>query len=151
MKKLLFILLCVLIPTCFNLSAQSYHADSSMVIKKISKDKTYGYTEKNTIKVGSIANEYHYLRSLSGPNGEEVEYNRLGSCCIFDSKKGPYGRGLLDQWEITYKGQKEPIILYLNGYEYRTPKCPYGLTIKNPKEKSKLKDYDLIAFIYTYL
>ncbi len=51
-------------------------------------DDTYGYSEKNPIKVGehSPANSNRYLSSLTGPNDEEVAFGRVGSCCSFKTK-----------------------------------------------------------------
>ncbi|MEM8890374.1 MAG: 2-dehydro-3-deoxyphosphooctonate aldolase, partial [Bacteroidota bacterium] len=47
----------------------------------ISEDETYGYSEKNPIKVGGVdnsegpKNERRYLNALAGPNGEEITYS----------------------------------------------------------------------------
>ena len=107
---------------------QEFYEDGSMKIYEIASDKKYGYkpTKKNSIKVGKIENEYAYLNALSGPNGEQLKYRRISSCCKFKSKTAAFGSGFLDKYEIFYQGLKDPIVLYLNGYEYETPKAPYG-------------------------
>lgn len=130
-KKIFFFTLLVLTctPAVFS---QEFYEDGSMKLSEISSDKKYGYEPKHktSIKVGKIENEYAYMAALRGPNGEKIQAQRIGSCCGFKSKTALYGSGLLDQWEITYDGLKSPITLYLNGYDYETPKCPYGLTFK---------------------
>lgn len=104
-------------------------------LSEISKDKTYGYTEKNPIMVGGVKNnegplnERRYLNALAGPNGEYISYNRTGSCCQFKSENGFMGSGLLDMYEVTWKNQKEPVILYINMYDAGNLKAPVGFTI----------------------
>ena len=114
------------------LSAQKFHEDGSMILTEISKDKKYGYqsNHKTAIKVGKIENGYAFLRSLLGPNGEPVQFRRLGSCCEFKSKTAAFGSGFLDKYEVFYQGLENPIVLYINGYDYETPKCPVGFTFK---------------------
>ena len=105
-------------------------------IEQISTDKTYGFTEKNPIKVGfggaseGPANERRFLNALAGPNGEEISYERLGSCCAFKTDNGFMGGGLLDKYEIKWKGQSEPVILYLNMYDPGELLAPVGFTIR---------------------
>jgi hypothetical protein len=103
-----------------------------MKLTDVSTDKNYGYEskQKTSIKVGKIENERAYLNALLGPNGESIQYNRIGSCCAFKSKTAAFGEGFLDKYEIYYHGLTKPIILYLNGYDYETPKCPVGFTFK---------------------
>lgn len=99
-----------------------------------STDKTYGYTEKNPIKVGGVGNgpinERNYLNSLTGPNGEKVTYERRGSCCAFTTKKSPFGGGLLDIYAVTYEGKNDTISLYLNMYDKANLKAPIGFKMK---------------------
>lgn len=83
----------------------------------------YGYSQDNPIKVGTEnindgpSNERAYLDLLTGPNGEAISYDRLGSCCEFETENSPFGGGLLDRYEIEYEGLEEPIVLYLNMYD----------------------------------
>lgn len=132
MRPNIFKLLLVFGLISFNGFGQKFNPDGSMVITKISKDNSYG-TEpdsKTSIKVGTVANEYKYLASLQGPNGEEITYVRIASCCGFKCKSAPFKTGLLDKWSITYDGLDEPIIIYLNGYQFDNPMCPVGLGFK---------------------
>ena len=104
-------------------------------LTEISTDATYGVTEKKPIKVGGVkdsegpTNERRFLNALAGPNGEDVSYERKGSCCNFKTKNGFQGVGLLDEYEVTYKGLKEPILIYINMYDHGELKAPVGFTI----------------------
>ncbi|MEQ1587867.1 MAG: hypothetical protein ABL895_18420, partial [Cyclobacteriaceae bacterium] len=93
-------------------------------------NKSYGFKPKTSIKVGSVRNEYAYIAQLTGPNGEEIKANRVGSGWPVKSNNAPLGKAQLDKWEIKYEGLVEPIIIYLNGYDYEQPKCPMGLNFK---------------------
>lgn len=109
--------------------------DNTFDLKAVSKDKTYGYTEKNPIMVGGLPdsegplNERRFLNALAGPNGEYVTYERTGSCCQFKTDNSFMGAGLLDMYEITWKNQKESVTLYLNMYDAGELKAPMGFTI----------------------
>lgn len=109
---------------------QEFYEDGSMKLFEVSTDSKYGYepNSNTSIKVGKIGNEQAYLSALRGPNGEKVKFNRIGSCCKFESKTAIFGSGLLDQYEVKYKGLKEPVILYINSYDFETPKAPVGFT-----------------------
>ena len=108
--------------------------ERTFLISQVSTDKNYGYTEKKPIKVGKSGgsgplNEQRFLNALAGPNGEEIQYERLGSCCSFKTDNGFMGAGLLDRYQVTWKGQKEKVILYINMYDYEPLKAPVGFTI----------------------
>ena len=99
-----------------------------------STDETYGFTENNPVKVGGIGsgphNERNYLNSLTGPNGEKVSYDRLGSCCEFKSKNSPFGMGLLDKYALTYEGKKDTVTIYLNMFDKAKIMAPVGFEMK---------------------
>lgn len=124
------LLLITFLLTCFGAQGQDDAFDERVVIKEISTDKSYGFKPKKSIKVGSIRNEYTFIAQLTGPNGEEITANRLGSGWAVKSRKAPFGKALLDKWELKYDGLEEPIIIYLNGYDYEAPKCPIGLNFR---------------------
>lgn len=89
----------------------------------VATDPTYGYYKNNPIKVGGDAmdgpsRERAYLTALCGPNGEPLEFKRLGS--------EPYGDTILDAYEVTCAGS-DPVILYLDEYSYSQPVAPAGL------------------------
>jgi len=118
-----------------------YKADSpndildgnKFIIKTVSTDSTYGYTEANPIRVGatSPANERRYLNSIYGPQGQVLKYERAGSCCDFKTPNGMLNEtGLLDMYEVTYHGLEEPVLLYLDMYDYAPLAAPVGFTLK---------------------
>lgn len=98
-------------------------------IKYYSQDKSYGYTPGNPVKVGGVRdgplNERRFLNALTGPNGERVNYSRVGSCCGFDTPNSPWG-GLLDIYSVTYKGLDSTVNIYINMYDADTLRVPVG-------------------------
>jgi hypothetical protein len=85
-------------------------------VKLMSDDPTYGFSEKNPVKVGS-KDEYggpkaerEYLDSLLDPTGKEVKYARLGS-------GGGNTQGKpLDIYEITFSSG-EKFTLWIDMYQ----------------------------------
>ena len=91
---------------------QSYYDNARrnvapFVVLKTSTDPTYGFTQKNAVRVGGVKenmgprNEQRYLNALRGPKGEDISYNRRGSCCAFKTPNGFENVGLLDVYEVT--------------------------------------------------
>lgn len=107
--------------------------DNTFKITRYSQNDTYGYSEENPVMVGGGSdgpkNERRYLNALTGPNGQQILYKRLGSCCPFTTKNSEWG-GMLDKYEITYEGLDESMVLYLNMYDSDTLKVPVSLTLK---------------------
>lgn len=113
---------------------ESRPSEGNPVPQAVSSDPTYGYTEGNPIKVGrqrgGPSAEEAYLRSIAGPAGEPVKYKRLGSCCEFETPNGLAGLGgLLDVYEVKYRGIEKPVNLYLNMYDYEQPLAPIGFSV----------------------
>lgn len=112
--------------------------NQTFALSEISNDPTYGLSEKNPIQVGGVdkqsgpLNERRFLNALAGPNGEEVTYFRSGSCCSIKSKNDPlgFGRVMLDNYRVTWKGAKDTVSIYINMYDYGVLKAPKGFTIK---------------------
>lgn len=106
-------------------------------ISSYSQDKTYGYDQKNPIMVGGVKdsegplNERRFLNALAGPNGEDISYHRIGSCCAFNTNNGSFGGGMLDSYSVSYEEVKKPITLYINMYDSDTLKVPVGFKLKN--------------------
>jgi hypothetical protein len=98
------------------------------------EDLTYGYSQKNPIKVGGVmsgpAAERKYLNSLTGPNGEQIWFYRESSCCSFTTKNSPFGSGALDIYSVSYEGKKDTVTLYLNMYDSGELKAPVGFKLK---------------------
>ncbi len=111
--------------------------NNTFVLTEYSNDKKYGYNKNYPINVfyGSTTNETinpeRFLNALAGPNGEPISYTKLESCCPFPTKRSNMGAGFLDVYEIQWKGQSKPVILYLNIYERGLLQCPMGLSIRN--------------------
>lgn len=112
--------------------------DRTFELTEISTDPTYGFSEKNPVQVGGVdkmegpLNEIRYLNALAGPNGEDVYYYRLGSCCPIKSKNDPFGAGvvMLDNYLLTWEGAKDTVSIFINMYDYGELKAPVGFTIK---------------------
>ncbi len=97
---------------------------------EVSRNPTYGYTQHNPIKIGSIPESYRYLKSLTGPKGEIIHFKHEGKCCSFVSENGPSGFGFLDIFVLSYDGLKEPVKLYINAYQHQSPKAPKDLRLR---------------------
>ncbi|WP_299209501.1 hypothetical protein [uncultured Dokdonia sp.] len=103
-------------------------------ITEVSEDATYGYSEKNPIMIGGgfssgASNQRRYFASLAGPDGETVRFVRLGSCCGYESENAQLGGiALLDKYQLTYEGLKEPFIFYISLYDEEMVYVPKGLS-----------------------
>lgn len=108
-------------------------SENVFLITQQTNDSTYGYTVDNPIMVGSQGgsgplNERRYLNALAGPNGEDISYYRIGSCCPFKTQNSAFEAGMLDKYSVQIKGQKKEIILYINMYDSKHLKIPVGFT-----------------------
>lgn len=107
------------------------------LLTEISDDETYGYSQKNAVKVGGVdksqgpLNERRYLNALTGPDGEPVWYYRTGSCCPVesDSDYTLTGMAMLDVYRVTWEGKGDTVNLYINMYDYGEMKAPKGFGI----------------------
>ncbi|WP_157976275.1 hypothetical protein [Lewinella sp. IMCC34191] len=109
-----------------------------MVILTYSADSTYGYTRDNPVLVGGGSDsgpsrERLFIHALTGPQGQEVLYRRLISCCQFDTPNGFAGTGLLDVYELTYMGLDSARILYVNMYDEGEVFVPVGFSCPSAK------------------
>ncbi len=98
----------------------------------------YAYSSEHPVLLGGEntddgpAREHRYLKSLRGPDGQKVTFSRKGSCCYFKIPNSPLG-GLLDMYEVTYDGQDEPALLYLNMYDSGEALAPEGFSLQEDK------------------
>lgn len=147
MKKLLIFITTILIITSCSTSKKTSDGgygspnlkqelidDNTFKITRYSKDSTYGYTEKNPIMVGGnsiegVKNERRFINALCCPNGEKLEYYRIGSCCPFESKNSVFG-GMLDMYSVTYRGLNDSLVIYINMYDSDILRVPVGLKLK---------------------
>lgn len=123
----------------FSKSQASLLDNNTFKLEAISEDETYGYTQANPVCVGGVKNsegplnERRFLNALLGPNGEEIEYTRRGSCCPFTTPNGMIGNsGMLDIYVVKYKsnGQEKIVNLFINMYDFGKLMAPKGFTIK---------------------
>jgi hypothetical protein len=110
--------------------------DRTFKLIEQSTDNTYGYKPENPINVGgpsaqAVQNERRFLNALLGPNGEEVGYFRVGSCCGFKTANSAYGDyGMLDRYKVYWNGIKDTVQLFINMYDASALKIPVGFTAK---------------------
>ena len=107
---------------------------SILRLTKTTDNMKYGFTPEFPVKVGTgpgggPANNEDYLQLLRDPSGKPVKYERVGSCCAYDSPNGFMGKALLDHYEITFineKGKKKKASVYISFYDYEEPLILYG-------------------------
>jgi len=106
-----------------------------MSLTRTSGSDAYGWSQMMPVKVGGGFGEggnrtYQFLNTLRGPNGEDVHYDRAGTCCAFKSPKSPFedGGALLEVYVVSYKGMETPRRLYFNWYDEGEMMIPKGLT-----------------------
>ncbi|OYQ48635.1 2-dehydro-3-deoxyphosphooctonate aldolase [Flavobacterium aurantiibacter] len=108
----------------------------NFVITDISTNPKYGYDKDYPINVffqntkNDTINQFRFLNALAGPKGEKIRFRKIDDCCPFPSKRNDIGVGLLNRYEITWEGQKKPIVLYLNIFAKGRIAVPVGLTLK---------------------
>lgn len=117
--------------------------DSLLMVTDISRSSKYGYTPSDPVKLGvtklDVALKYpdKYFNTLVGPNGEPVYYRRIKSCCPFktvNSEEYPYQNlAVLEVYEISYEGLKEPLLIYVNFFDEGKVLAPKGFSIKSLK------------------
>lgn len=106
--------------------------DKVFVITEISKDEKYGYDADYPVNLGFMKfetaeiNVKRYFGALTGPNGEQVTYTKVDTCCPFPTDKYNMGAGLLDIYEVTWQGLAIPKRIYINLYEKGQIAAPQG-------------------------
>jgi hypothetical protein len=110
--------------------------ENTFIISETSKDKKYGYDQDYPVNLGFLPvtaaeiNIQRYFGALTGPEGQKLNYKKTDSCCPFPSKKNDMGAGILDIYEVTWDGLKEPKIIYINLYEKGKVLSPAGFSIR---------------------
>lgn len=110
--------------------------NTAFVITKYSSDKKYGYDKDYPINVffkntsDENINSQRFLNALAGPKGEKITFKKTETCCPFPTKKSEMGAGFLNIYEVSWAGNKQPILLYLNIYEKGALMVPVGLSLK---------------------
>jgi hypothetical protein len=89
----------------------------------------YGLTIEDPVKVGGgvfgSQRSQSYLKVLRGPEGQGLQYYRLGA------KGGPDGT-MVDLWVISFEGLDKPILIYVDQYRWQEPRAPRGFTCSGP-------------------
>jgi len=122
-----------------NTLEQIEEKDSVLRLEGVSNNM-YGYSPDYPIKLG-VTSEYlsasypeKYLRSITGPQGEEVIFERVKSCCPFktvnSSKESYQNVAVLEIYRVTYKGLEKPIYLYINFFDQGKLLAPKGFLPK---------------------
>ena len=125
-------------PTILSTSSNPYQSAANIQplsgVDGYSMNKNYGLKGEFPVKVGdkSPSNQRRYIAALAGPNGEVLSFHRRGSCCAYDSPNGFGGSALVDVYEVTYEGLKEPILLYISFYDFEKLYIPKGFTKRQP-------------------
>ena len=110
--------------------------ENTFVLSEFSKDSKYGYNPEYPVNVfykdakDENLNAERFLKALAGPNGENIIFKKIESCCPFPTKRYEMGAGFLDVYEIKWEGQIKPIKLYINIYERGYLLVPLGFSIK---------------------
>jgi hypothetical protein len=93
-----------------------------------SLDPTYGFSPENPIRIGggaaSQAREEQYLKTLLGPLGQLVSYERVG--------QESHGDGLLSIYRLNFAQLEQPLMLYLDANSYGSPFAPVGFRCNGP-------------------
>ena len=140
-KTLIPILLFVLLASCgakqpsiisttSNPMTTSLEYEPFIDVTEIAKDTEYGLVESKPIKVGerSATSQRRFISSLAGPDGQVLSFFRRGSCCPYPSENGLSGSALVDVYQVTYEGLKNPILLYISFYDFEKLYIPKGFT-----------------------
>lgn len=110
--------------------------EKTFIITEISNDGKYGYDPDYPVNLGFLPiqsgeiNVNRYFGALSGPQGQQISYERVDSCCPFPSEKNNMGAGILDIYEVRWEGLKEPRRIHVNLYEKGKVMAPQGFGIR---------------------
>ncbi|WP_333821216.1 hypothetical protein [Ohtaekwangia sp.] len=114
--------------------------DSVLRLEGVSDDPRYGYTQDRPIKIG-VASFYlgrnypeKYFKSITGPHGEKVIFERIKSCCPFktvnSSEENYQNVAVLEIYQAYYEGLEKPVTLYVNFFDQGKPLAPKGFLVK---------------------
>ncbi|MEO6671776.1 MAG: tetratricopeptide repeat protein [Ferruginibacter sp.] len=122
------------IERCNDTSARLPSYFAILRLSKKADNNKYGYTQEDPIKVGygpngGPANQQAYLELLRDAQGKPIKYERLGSCCMYDSPGSILGKGMLDKYQVIYRNEKNEevkTVLYISFDDYEELKIPVG-------------------------
>ncbi len=110
--------------------------NSILKLEEISTDKTYGFSPKNPIKVGTgingaLENEQTYFDLLRDETGQHIKYTFKEKGPDFLSKTSPNGKAFLTKYEIKYMqkdGKSKTSNIFLNHFEFIEPQILFGFS-----------------------
>ena len=110
-----------------------------------STDSTYGYSDKNPLKlkkddpVGGIKNSKEFLKGLKTSDGQNLTVISRSGVVDPNYKEPPGGilaslgdGGILDKYELVTSVKKDTIILYIDIYHKDKLFIPVGLKYEKP-------------------
>ena len=109
---------------------------SILRLSRTSDNDKYGFTPENPVKVGmgpegGPNNARTYLELLRDAKGRPVKYERVGTCCPYESKHALYGKQALeDKYDLTYTGadgRELKTFVYITFYDYEEPLILAGM------------------------
>jgi hypothetical protein len=112
------------------------------------EDEQYGIDSSKPIEIGGFlkgtGNSWsaQYFSSLLGPDGEQTEYERIGTCCSFkvtDQEIIDQGfeHGLIDMYKVKISGNIKAIKVYVTHYSEGDIYAPYGFSVRGKKSPNK--------------
>lgn len=147
MRKLIYLLLCLINLCCISTKNTIQNIDPTATLPQIlgkqfvltetASDLKYGYSEFYPVNLGfsqyensNNFNVTRYFNAIKGPNGENISYKLIETCCPFPSKNNKMGAGTLDLYEIYLEGTNTTKKIYINTFEKGKVMCLKGFTIK---------------------
>ena len=128
MKKTIVISLGVILMSFISIQGIDFE------IKGKANRKKYGYSKKYPIKVGggsSAGHHFQFIEHLRGPNGEDLEIRRIGSCGEYDNpdpELTKFDKGVLTCFSVDCQAFKKPRVLYFDKYRNGDLYTPKDLT-----------------------
>ena len=147
MRKIIALSILVFFTSCVSTKNTIQNIDDTAVLPKIvgvqfvltetATDSKYGYSEFYPVNLGfskfensNNLNIGRFFSAITGPNGEQVTYKLIETCCPFPSKNNKMGAGTLDLYQIYFDGIATDKKIYINTYEKGKVICPKGFSIK---------------------
>ena len=122
----------------FALTMTSFGFSQDDAVKKQVKIAgSYGFKEKNPIKVGGgemPVETLAYIKKLRGPNGGAIYYKKLGKGTSYDNPNPDLthrDKGILYMYELREDGEKKTYIVYFDQYRFEEPTPLKGFSFKD--------------------
>lgn len=106
------------------------------IINEMAPNTLYAFTKEYPVNLGfdqervNQKNVDLFFKALLGPNGEEITWEQVATCCPFESKKSSTGAGTLAVYEVKINGSSISYTFYINCFEKGTILCPQGFSLR---------------------